>query len=41
VAPETFLAGFRGVLLIGVALALAALMAVAFMHRRGEPASSA
>ena len=41
VAPETFLAGFRGVLLIGVALALAALIAVAFMHRRGEPAPSA
>ena len=36
--PETFLAGFRGVLFIGAALAVAALVAVAFMHRRGAPA---
>jgi MFS family permease len=41
VPPETFLAGFRGVLFIGVALAVAALVAVGFMHRRGEPAPSA
>ena len=42
VPAGTFLAGFRGVLLIGVALAVAALMAVAFMHRRaGAPAPSA
>jgi EmrB/QacA subfamily drug resistance transporter len=42
VPSETFLAGFRGVLLIGVALAVAALVAVAFMHRRaGAPAPSA
>jgi MFS family permease len=40
VASETFLSGFRGVLLIGVALAAAALAAVAFMHRRGAPAPS-
>jgi hypothetical protein len=34
VPASTFLAGFRGVLGLGVALAVAALVAVAFMHRR-------
>lgn len=41
VPVETFLAGFRGVLLIGVALAAATLVAVAFMHRRPVPATPA
>jgi EmrB/QacA subfamily drug resistance transporter len=42
VPADTFLSGFRGVLLIGVTLAVAALVAVAFMHRRaGAPAPSA
>jgi MFS family permease len=40
IPEETFLAGFRGVLLIGVGLAAAALVAVAFMHRRPAPAPS-
>ena len=41
VPVETFLAGFRGVVLIGVALVAAALVAVVFMHRRPVPTPSA
>jgi MFS family permease len=40
VPPATFLDGFRGVLFIGVALAVVAFAAVAFMHRRPAPVPS-
>jgi EmrB/QacA subfamily drug resistance transporter len=41
VPDQTFLDGFRGVLFIGAALAVAALVAVVFMYRRGAPGPSA
>jgi MFS family permease len=39
VAPETFLAGFRGVFLVGAGLAAVAFVTVTFMHRRPEAAA--
>jgi EmrB/QacA subfamily drug resistance transporter len=40
VAPETFLAGFRGVFLVGAGIAATTFVVVAFMHRRPASAPS-